>query len=214
MKKKVLYVVIGIIIIVGIIVGALKGLNYGLEYQSNEKIELYIGKVVNQKDIEEIADNVFGTGKNKVQIIEIFKDMVSITVKESNDEQIENFVNKVNEKYGVEYTKDDVEIVKEPQMNIMDIIDPYIIPVVIVTILVLLYIAIRYYKLGVWKTLLFSLLIVVIIEALLYSLYAITRLPVNSITIPIALSVFVLTVLGIIINCENKLKAIKKDIEE
>lgn len=214
MKKKVLYVVIGIIIIVGIIVGALKGLNYGLEYQSNEKIELYIGKVVNQKDIEEIADNVFGTGKNKVQIIEIFKDMVSITVKESNDEQIENFVNKVNEKYGVEYTKDDVEIVKDPQMNIMDIIDPYIIPVVIVTILVLLYIAIRYYKLGVWKTLLFSLLIVVIIEALLYSLYAITRLPVNSITIPIALSVFVLTVIGIIINCENKLKAIKKDIEE
>ena len=214
MKKKVLYVVIGIIIIVGIIVGALKGLNYGLEYQSNEKIELYIGKVVNQKDIEEIADNVFGTGKNKVQIIEIFKDMVSITVKESNDEQIENFVNKVNEKYGVEYTKDDVEIVKDPQMNIMDIIDPYIIPVVIVTILVLLHIAIRYYKLGVWKTLLFSLLIVVIIEALLYSLYAITRLPVNSITIPIALSVFVLTVIGIIINCENKLKAIKKDIEE
>lgn len=214
MKKKVLYVVIGIIIIVGIIVGALKGLNYGLEYQSNEKIELYIGKVVNQKDIEEIADNVFGTGKNKVQIIEIFKDMVSITVKESNDEQIENFVNKVNEKYGVEYTKDDVEIVKDPQMNIMDIIDPYIIPVVIVTILVLLYIAIRYYKLGVWKTLLFSLLIVVIIEALLYSLYAITRLPVNYITIPIALSVFVLTVIGIIINCENKLKAIKKDIEE
>lgn len=214
MKKKVLYVVIGIIIIVGIIVGALKGLNLGLEYQANEKIELYIGKVVDRKDIEEIANGVFGKGENKVQIIEIFNDMVSITVRESNDEQIKNFVNTVNEKYGVEYTKDDVEVVKEPQMNIMDIISPYIIPVVIAAILVVLYIAIRYYKLGFWKTLLFSILIIVVIEALLYSVYAIIRLPVNSMTIPIALSVFVLTVLGITINCENKLKKIKKDVEE
>lgn len=214
MKKKVLYVVIGIIIIVGIIVGALKGLNLGLEYQANEKLELYIGKVVDRKDIEEIANDVFGKGENKVQIIEIFNDMVSITVRESNDEQIEKFINTVNEKYGVEYTKDDVEIVKEPQMNIMDIISPYIIPVVIAAILAVLYIAIRYYKLGFWKTLLFSILTVVVIEALLYSVYAITRLPVNSMTIPIALSVFVLTVLGITINCENKLKKIKKDVEE
>ena len=107
MKKSVLYTVIGLIIIIGIALGILKGLNYSLEYQANQKIELYIGKVVDRKDIEEISNNVFGKNENKVQIVEIFNDMVAITVKDSNDEQIENFVNAINEKYGVEYTKDD-----------------------------------------------------------------------------------------------------------
>lgn len=214
MKKSVLYVVIGLIIIIGIALGMLKGLNYSLEYQANQKIELYIGKVVDRKDIEEITNNVFGKNENKVQIVEIFNDMVAITVKDSNDEQIENFVNAINEKYGVEYTKDDVEIIKESQMSILDIIKPYIIPVIIALALVVIYIAIRYHKLGFWKILLSTILWIIVIEALLYSVYAIIRLPVNAITIPIALMVFVFTVLGIIINSENKLKLIKKDVED
>ncbi len=214
MKKSVLYTVIGLIIIIGIALGILKGLNYSLEYQANQKIELYIGKVVDRKDIEEISNNVFGKNENKVQIVEIFNDMVAITVKDSNDEQIENFVNAINEKYGVEYTKDDVEIIKESKIGIFDMIDPYIIPVLIALGLVVIYIAIRYHKLGFWKTLLLSIVWIVVIEALLYSVYAITRIPVNATTIPIALIVFVFTVLGICINDENKLKLIKKDVEE
>lgn len=214
MKKSVLYVVIGLIIIIGIALGMLKGLNYSLEYQANQKIELYIGKVVDRKDIEEITNNVFGKNENKVQIVEIFNDMVAITVKDSNDEQIENFVNAINEKYGVEYTKDDVEIIKESQMSISDIIKPYIIPIIIALALVVIYIAIRYHKLGFWKILLSTILWIIVIEALLYSIYAIIRLPVNAITIPIALMVFVFTVLGIIMNSENKLKLIKKDVED
>ena len=214
MKKSVLYVVIGLIIIIGIALGMLKGLNYSLEYQANQKIELYIGKVVDRKDIEEITNNVFGKNENKVQIVEIFNDMVAITVKDSNDEQIENFVNAINEKYGVEYTKDDVEIIKESQMSILDIIKPYIIPIIIALALVVIYIAIRYHKLGFWKILLSTILWIIVIEALLYSIYAIIRLPVNAITIPITLMVFVFTVLGIIMNSENKLKLIKKDVED
>ena len=175
---------------------------------------MYIGKVVDRKDIEEISNNVFGKNENKVQIVEIFNDMVAITVKDSNDEQIENFVNAINEKYGVEYTKDDVEIIKESKIGIFDMIDPYIIPVLIALGLVVIYIAIRYHKLGFWKTLLLSIVWIVVIEALLYSVYAITRIPVNATTIPIALIVFVFTVLGICINDENKLKLIKKDVEE
>lgn len=214
MKKSVLYVVIGLIIIIGIALGMLKGLNYSLEYQANEKVELYIGKVVDRKDIEEISNNVFGKNENKVQIVEIFNDMVAVTVKDSNDEQIENFVNAINEKYGVEYTKDDVEVIKESQMSIFDIIKPYIAPIIIALAIAVIYIAIRYHKLGFWKTLLSAVLWIIVIEALLYSIYAITRLSVNATTIPIALMAFVFTVLGISINNENKLKLIKKDVKE
>ena len=214
MKKSVLYVVIGLIIIIGIALGMLKGLNYSLEYQANEKVELYIGKVVDRKDIEEISNNVFGKNENKVQIVEIFNDMVAVTVKDSNDEQIENFVNAINEKYGVEYTKDDVEVIKESQMSIFDIIKPYIVPIIIALAISVIYIAIRYHKLGFWKTLLSAVLWIIVIEALLYSIYAITRLSVNATTIPIALMAFVFTVLGISINNENKLKLIKKDVKE
>ncbi len=214
MKKSVLYVVIGLIIIIGIALGMLKGLNYSLEYQANEKVELYIGKVVDRKDIEEISNNVFGKNENKVQIVEIFNDMVAVTVKDSNDEQIENFVNAINEKYGVEYTKDDVEVIKESQMSIFDIIKPYIVPIIIALAIAVIYIAIRYHKLGFWKTLLSAVLWIIVIEALLYSIYAITRLSVNATTIPIALMAFVFTVLGISINNENKLKLIKKDVKE
>ena len=214
MKKSVLYVVIGLIIIIGIALGMLKGLNYSLEYQANEKVELYIGKVVDRKDIEEISNNVFGKNENKVQIVEIFNDMVAVTVKDSNDEQIENFVNAINEKYGVEYTKDDVEVIKESQMSIFDIIKPYIVPIIIALAIAVIYIAIRYHELGFWKTLLSAVLWIIVIEALLYSIYAITRLSVNATTIPIALMAFVFTVLGISINNENKLKLIKKDVKE
>ena len=214
MKKSVLYVVIGLIIIIGIALGMLKGLNYSLEYQANEKVELYIGKVVDRNDIEEISNNVFGKNENKVQIVEIFNDMVAVTVKDSNDEQIENFVNAINEKYGVEYTKDDVEVIKESQMSIFDIIKPYIVPIIIALAIAVIYIAIRYHKLGFWKTLLSAVLWIIVIEALLYSIYAITRLSVNATTIPIALMAFVFTVLGISINNENKLKLIKKDVKE
>lgn len=214
MKKSVLYVVIGLIIIIGIALGMLKGLNYSLEYQANEKVELYIGKVVDRKDIEEISNNVFGKNENKVQIVEIFNDMVAVTVKDSNDEQIENFVNAINEKYGVEYTKDDVEVIKESQMSIFDIIKPYIVPIIIALAIAVIYIAIRYHKLGFWKTLLSAVLWIIVIEAVLYSIYAITRLSVNATTIPIALMAFVFTVLGISINNENKLKLIKKDVKE
>ena len=214
MKKSVLYVVIGLIIIIGIALGMLKGLNYSLEYQANEKVELYIGKVVDRKDIEEKINSAFGKNENKVQIVEIFNDMVAITDKDSNDEQIENFVNAINEKYGVEYTKDDVEVIKESQMSIFDIIKPYIVPIIIALAIAVIYIAIRYHKLGFWKTLLSAVLWIIVIEALLYSIYAITRLSVNATTIPIALMAFVFTVLGISINNENKLKLIKKDVKE
>ena len=98
-------------------------------------------------------------------------------------------------------------------MKIRDLVKPYVTSFAISTVLILVYIAIRYRKLGFVKTMLKSLLIIVIAQAILFSVIAITRIPVGRLTIPMVLIVYVCTLLGITNYLEKKLK-LKKEEEK
>ena len=98
-------------------------------------------------------------------------------------------------------------------MRIRDLVKPYITSFAISTVLILAYIAIRYRKLGFVKTMLKSLLIIVVGQVVLFSLIAITRIPVGRLTIPMVLVVYVCTLLGITKCLEKKLK-LKKEEEK
>lgn len=214
MKKKVLSAVIGIILIVGAIIVATKGFNHGLEYQANEKVELYVGKEVEQKDIEQIAKEAFAGQKNVVQIVEVFSDMVSVTVSQSNDDQIEKFVSLINEKYGTSFTKDNVEVLKGSAIRLKDISKPYLLPVALATVILTLYLAIRYHKLGFWKVCGKTIGILILVEALLASVYAIVRLPINELTMPICMSAFVITAFALTLDYDKKAKQMLPKEEE
>lgn len=198
--------IIILIIIAGIIITATMGLNFDLRFQESKKVELYLGKDFEIKDIKEITNEVMQIQYVIVQKVEVYEDSVSIIAKDINDEQKQNLVNKVNEKYGTEISNDTTEIVTIPHTRGRDLVKPYIFPFAISMIIILVYMAVRYRKLGVIKTVLQTIFVCILTQVVLLSIIAITRIPVGRLTMPISVAVYLLTLVGVTSNLENKLK--------
>lgn len=212
-KQKILSVIIAVIIIAGTIVTGVKGLNYDLRYQETKNIELYIAKDFEIADIKAITDEVMGKSPVIIRKVEVYEDSVSITAKEITDEQKQSIIDKINEKYQTELSADSTQIQTIPHTRGRDIVKPYITPFIISTAIILVYMAIRYRKIGVLKTLLKTIATSVIAQVVLLSVIAITRIPVGRLTIPMIVTVYMLTLVGLTTNFEKKLE-IKKEEEK
>ena len=156
MKKSKNKIVLGIAIIIliaGIIMVAVKGFNMDLAYQDTKRIEANIGKSFENKDIENIAKEVLGQKQVIIQKVEIYEDTVSITAKDITEEQRNNIVSKINEKYEIELNSDDITIVTVPLVHLRDLVKNYKIPFIVATICILVYLMVRYYKLNSLKVL-------------------------------------------------------------
>ena len=203
-KTKILILLIVIIIVVGIAITLTKGLNFDLRYEDTKKVELYLQKEFEISDIKQITNEVMPDQPVLIQKVEVFEDSVSIIAKDITDEQKANLIDKVNEKYETEFSSDTIEIESIPHTRGRDIIKPYILPFVIATIIILVYMAIRYYKLGILKTIAETIGILILAQALLLSIMAITRIPVGRVTIPLVIAIYILTLLGITSYFEKK----------
>ena len=192
MKNKILYILIAIIIIAGIVVGCTAKFKFSLAYDDSNRIEVYIGKDYTKADVESIAKEVFGTNDVLIQKIEFFNDSVAITVRESNDEQLNNLVTKINEKYETSLTKDDLTVVEIPHYRGRDLMANYVWPIAISAALIIVYEAIRFRKLGVVKVVA-KLIFPILIESLYLSVLAITRIPISYYTLPLGIILAVLT---------------------
>ena len=204
-KSKVLVAIIAIVIIAGIIVTATVGLNFDLRYRESKRVELYLQKDFNVSDIKQITDEVMPGEQVIIQKVEVYEDTVSITAKDITDEQKQSLIDKVNEKYGTELSADSIEIESIPNTRGRDIIKPYIVPFIIATLLILVYMAVRYRKMGVVKTLLKTVIISVAAQAVLLSIMAITRIPIGIVTIPLVITVYLLTLIGLTAYFEKQL---------
>lgn len=211
-KQKILSVIIAVIVIAGAIVTGVKGLNYDLRYQETKNIELYIAKDFEIADIKAITDEVMGKSPVIIRKVEVYEDSVSITAKDITDEQKQSIIEKINEKYETELSADSTQIETIPHTRGRDIAKPYIIPFIISTVIILVYMAIRYRKIGVLKTLLTTISTSVAAQAVLLSIIAIARIPVGRLTIPMIVTVYMLTLVGLTTNFEKKLE-IKKEEE-
>ena len=211
-KQKVLSIIIAVIIIAGAIVTGVMGLNYDLRYQETKRIELYISKNFEIADIKAITDEVMGKSPVIIQKVEVYEDSVSITAKDITDEQKQSIIEKINEKYETELSADSTQIETIPHTRGRDIAKPYITPFIISTVIILVYVAIRYRKIGVLKTLLKTIVTSVVAQAVLLSIIAIARIPVGRLTIPMIVTVYMLTLVGLTTNFEKKLE-IKKEEE-
>lgn len=181
-----------LIIVIGIIMVVAKGFNFDLKYQDSKRIELNLGKEFESQDIKNIAKETLGQ-KVIVQKVEVYEDAVSILVKDINDEQKSNLITKINEKYGTEFKAEDIEVIEVPHIRLRDLIKPYILPFTMATIIILVYIAIRYFKINAIKTVGKTILTVALAQALLFSIIAITRIPIGRLTIPMVLTVYMLS---------------------
>ena len=210
-SKQLKIILIAIVIIAGIVMIAVKGFNFDLKYQDTQRVELYVKTEFEISDIREITDEVFGNQKVMIQKVEVFEDSVSITSTSISDEQKSDLVTKINEKYESELTADDIEIEDIAHTRGRDIIKPYIAPFAIAFIIVLIYLGIRYYKLSTAKVILKSIGIMLLTQILLFSIIAITRIPIGRLTIPMVIFVYLLTLFGLTNRFEKNLS--KKSVE-
>ena len=211
-SKQLKIILIALVIIAGIVMIAVKGFNFDLKYQDTQRVELYLETEFNISDIRQITDEVFGDQKVMIQKVEVFEDSVSITTTSISDEQKNNLITKVNEKYGTELTAEDTIVEDIGHTRGRDIIKPYIIPFAIAVVVVLIYLGIRYYKLSIVKVIAKSIGIMALAQILLFSVIAITRIPIGRLTIPMVILVYLLTLFGITNMFEKNLA--KKKLEE
>ena len=210
MKRKLLYLLIAIIIIAGVVVGCTAKFRFSLAYDDATRIEVYIGKDYSKEDIKSIAKEAFGTNDVLIQKIEFFNDSVSITVRDSNDDKINNLVTKVNEKYETSLTKDDLTIVEIPHYRGRDIMENYLLPIAISAIIIIAYEMIRFRKLGAVKIGAKLIIWPLIIEALYLSVLAITRLPISYYTLPLGIVLAVMSLIVITYKNEKRLVEYKR----
>ena len=211
-KSKIICAIILIVIAIGVAMVIVKGFEVDLKNQATQSMELYIEKQFEINDIKQITDEVFGNEKVIIQKVEVYEDSVSIITKEITDEQKNNMVQKVNEKYGTELKTEDITVEDIPHTKLKDIVKPYIVPLVIATSTILVYTAIRYHKIGIIKSIIKVGIILVIAEIVLFSIMAIVRFPVGRFTLPLVLFIYLVTMLGITNNLEKNLK--EKKLEE
>lgn len=212
--KKVIQILLICLIIAGIVVISTVGFNVGLKYSEHKEISINISKEFNVSDIRNITKEVFGNKPMIIQQVELYKDMVQISVKEASEEQVSSLNDKINEKYGLENAISDVKVVDIPNVRLRNVIKPYILPVSIVSVLTIIFAMIVYRKLGVWKVLYDTAMAIVAPQAILSSLYAVTRIPINRITTIVAISVFALSITMIILKLNITKQKLFKEKED
>ncbi len=210
MKNKILAVV-AVIILIGIIITVAVGFNLDLNYKNYKLIEVKIGKEFNISDIEAITKEVFSGKKTEINKVGDFEDTVAIKLVDSDvtDEQKELLNTKLNEKYGTENAASSIKINDVPKFNVFDLIKPYIVPVLFVTVIVLVYISIRFRKLGALKVALQTLGMTGMAELLYFAIIAITRHPINGMVMPVSLVIYV-AILTLLTGMFEKQKAIEE----
>lgn len=213
MSKKIIYGILILTIIVGATLIAIIGLNLSIEYNENTKIYVYIGKKFENKEIKQIASEVFKTNKITVRKVEVYEDMACITIKKQNDEnlneRIEELNAKINEKYELENKTEDIVTKNEPKIKVYTIVKPYIWPVIISSVIIIICSAIIFRKIGIIKTIITYILSILGSQALYMSIIAIARIPVDKYTMPIALIVYMIAITATTIIKQKQLENYK-----
>lgn len=209
-KQKIGMLIIAIVIVIGAVVALTVGFNFELKAQNTKKIELYIQQEPQIADIEKIAKDVIGK-KAIAQKIEVYGDTVAIMAEDITEEQKQAIIEKVNEKYQLEIQADSTKIDTMPHLRLRDIVRPYIVPFIIATLIILVYMAIRYKSLGITKTVVKTAIITVLVQVILFSIIAITRIPVGRLTIPMVITAYLATMLLITNKLENNLAISKEE---
>lgn len=205
MKNKLLYIILIIVIIVGVIVYKVKGFNKELNYSNRQEFEISAASTFDVSKVEEIVKSVITNRQIKVQKVERFENALKITSAEISEEEKENIINKINEEYNENISNEDVKIISVTATRIIDILIPYIFPIIIAMVIVLVYFVILYNKIGITEVLTKGIILPILVELSYYAIIAITRIPFGRTTNSIALGIFILTI-GMLTICFQKQK--------
>ena len=195
--KKILIFSLIILILAGMVIVALKGFNVDLMLQKHDSIEYIIGKDFEIKDIKQITKEVFLKKKVVIRTIEVFDDAVSINVSSITEEEKNNLIEKLDEKYKNGKQTKDVQIISNPPIRMRELVNPYIIPTIIAFGLIYILEEVKLYKntKKSYLRILESIIRVIVLELSLLSLIAICRIPVSILTIPLLLVIAMIEII-------------------
>lgn len=214
--KKIVYAVLAVIIVIGIIVIATVGFNVDVIYSNHREIKVYVGKDYNIDEVKQIVNEVIPEERVVINKVEKFNDSFIIKVNKISDEQLESLKQKISEKYEISEENRDNMITDSyiGSFRIRDLIRPYVVPIIISTVVILVYMGVRYKKLGIAKVIVQEIIVLVMAIALLLSVIAITRCPVNRAFIPAGLTVYVLTIITTNLQFAKQLENLKSKEEK
>lgn len=210
-KKLIVFGIALIIIIVGLVMAFMLKFNRSLEFGGYTTLNVYMKEASNFDDVKQIVEEAFN-GEYEVEYTDEFKDTVTIKLKEASEEQIKQIKDKLVEKYGFEEVENYILEYYVPAIKMFDLIKEYIAPVIISLVIIIVYYGVAFRKLGIVKSVIEPIIIVAIISALYVSAFAICRIPINEYTVPTAILVYILSLLGITayLNNENQNLIAKK----
>ena len=210
-KNKILYIVIACVILIGAIVIGAKGFNVALKYTANKQINVYIGKEFDGNEIRNITKKVTGSKDVIVQKVEVYEEIASITVKDITDEQVSELNDKINEKYEIENkVGEGVVVTENARIRLRDLVKNFIFPIALSLVIILVYAGIRFRKLDIFEVLGKILGLNILAEMTYASILAITRLPINALTVPIAVAIYLIVTLVIF----NELETEERNVEQ
>ena len=210
-KNKKITIIVAAIIVIGMIVALTAKFNVDMMTKAHKQVQLDLKTEFNVSDIKEITNEVFNGQTVEIQKVEIYEKQVLISTEQITDDQKNNLVTKINEKYGTEISNDDTQIVSVPKTKLSDIVTKYIWTFILTTILIIVYMVLRYKKIGALKVLIQTVLGIIILELLVMSIIAIVRIPLGANLPSIIFVTYVCSAVALTTMFENKLKKIKAE---
>lgn len=186
-----------LLIVAGIIVVALKGFNVSLMFGKHERINIKLDVNADLNKVEEICKETFGKKDFVVKGLEVFGDSVQINVASITDEEKNTLIEKINEGFGIQKTVENLNIKSVSNKRIRDVVKPYIVPMIISYVIVFVYMLIRFSKINAVKQIINAIWKIALLEAILISAIAVTRMAVDDLLI----SVLVLVAVADLVYC-------------
>ncbi len=202
-KQKLICVLLVAIILAGIAIMCTSGFNKGILYSNHKRVNIYIGIEYNLKDVEEIVKNVVG-GNYLVQTSSLSEDYISVSLIDITDEKVEELKTKIYEKYEISEKQQSVKTEEIPAEKITDIVNPYITTFAVTTVILAVYLIIRFRKQNILKVAILSILGTILVELVYFSIIAITRIPFSIFIMPVALIIYIIWFIILAYQIPNK----------
>lgn len=200
-KNKIVLSVIIIFIICGIIILFTNGFEKANEYKAGTRIEVYIPQGYEKQDIINIANESFNGKTFEIEKIEKLDQVAGIKIEKYTEEELKNFKTKISEKYEIKEDKLELYEIKIPTTRIRTIVEPYVFPIVLVTVLSLIYVLFASLKADdKFIRILKVILTLILVLGIYFSLILVCRLPFGIYTMPIALVVYIVTLIIVVNN--------------
>lgn len=214
--KIAIMVIIACIVVVGTILTFKIGFNKDLIFYNNKQVTISIGKEFNIEDIKNIVKEATNQDKMILEKVELYEDMVSIKLEDITDEQLKTINSKINEKYEIENSIDNITIVENANVRLRDLVKVYIYPVILSFVLIIVYLVVYMLintklgkKLNIIENVIKLTLSIIVSQATLFSLIVISRIPVNRLTIPLSIFLYAITTVIFMCKLQNKYNKIE-----